>query len=129
MGAYRCPNCQATVSADSPDGLVCPRCGYGSTSPGMPAGTMGMAAPGMPGMPPGPVYQATQPLQTAGYMQGAGPMCPRCGSTYTQKGGIPTWAVLTAILGIFVVCLFSLLFLLVKDESTCYNCGMKWKAG
>ena len=114
MGAYRCPNCQATVSADKPAGLVCPRCGYGST---------GGAAPTA-----APMYQATQPLPTAGYMQGAGPMCPRCGSTYTQKGGIPTWAVITAIVGFFVVCVLSLLFLIAKDENSCFNCGMKWKA-
>ena len=115
MGAYRCPNCQTTVTADSPDRLVCPRCGYGGAQPGMPMA----AAP--------PVYQATQPIQTAGYMQGSGPMCPRCGSTYTQKGGIPTWAVITAIVGFFVVCVLSLLFLLAKDENSCFNCGMKWK--
>jgi ribosomal protein S27AE len=119
MGAYRCPNCQATVSADSPNGLVCPRCGYGASGAGAP---LGAAAPA-PTM-----YQATQPLPTAGYMQGAGPMCPRCGSTYTQRGGIPTWAIVAAIVGFFVVCVLSLLFLIAKDESTCFNCGMRWKA-
>lgn len=121
MGAFRCPNCQATVNADSPVGLVCPRCGFGATE-GAPAGQPGAAPP-----PAQPVYQATQPLPTAGWMQGSGPMCPRCRSTYTQKGGIPTWAIVCAIVGFFIVCVLSLLFLIAKDDNTCFNCGMKWK--
>jgi RNA polymerase subunit RPABC4/transcription elongation factor Spt4 len=119
MGSFRCPNCQATVNADSPVGLVCPRCGYGG--PGGPVPDAAGAAAAQP------VYQATQPLPTAGMMHGHGPMCPRCRSTYTQKGGIPTWAVVCAIAGFFLVCFFSLLFLIAKDDNTCFNCGMKWK--
>ena len=113
MGSYRCPNCQTTVNAPSPAGLVCPGCGYGGTGP-----TAGASQP---------VYQATQPLPTAGFMHGNGPMCPRCRSTHTQRGGIPTWAVICAIVGFFIVCVLSLLFLIAKDDNTCYNCGMKWK--
>ena len=117
MGAFRCPNCQATVNADSPEGLVCPRCGFGAQPGAAPAGQA----------PPQALYQATQPLPTAGMMHGNGPMCPRCRSTYTQKGGIPTWAVVCAIVGFFIVCVLSLLFLIAKEDNTCFNCGMKWK--
>ena len=120
MGSFRCPDCQAIVEAPSPDGLVCPRCGYG----GVP--NMGAGRPAVPGQPP--MYQATQPLQTAGIMQGNGPVCPRCFSRHTQQGGIPTWAMVCAFALLPVLCVFSLLFLIVKDESTCYNCGMRWKS-
>lgn len=122
MGSFRCPNCQANVTADSPVGLVCPRCGYGGANPVAPAAAA--AATAAVGTP---AYQATQPLPTAGFMHGNGPMCPRCRSTHTQKGGIPTWAVVCAIVGFFIVCVLSLLFLIAKDDNTCFNCGMKWK--
>jgi hypothetical protein len=58
---------------------------------------------------------------------GPGPACPRCQSTYTKAGGIPTWAIVTSMAGFFVVCVFSLLFLLVKDENICYHCGLHWR--
>jgi hypothetical protein len=61
-------------------------------------------------------------------MQGGGPPCPRCGSTHSQRGGIPTWAVICAIVGFFVVCVLSLLFLIAKDDNQCFNCGMRWRA-
>lgn len=80
------------------------------------------------GAAPNPAFQATQPLPTAGIMQGSGPMCPRCHSTHTRKGGIPTWAIICAAVGFFVVCVLSLLFLLAKDENSCFNCGLKWKS-
>ncbi|HET6398247.1 MAG TPA: hypothetical protein VFH47_01690, partial [Candidatus Thermoplasmatota archaeon] len=63
----------------------------------------------------------------AGVMHGTGPMCPRCGSTFTQVGGVPTWAVVTAVAAFFVVCVFSLLFLLVRDDNRCMNCAWSWK--
>lgn len=118
MGAFRCPNCKATVTAESPVGLVCPSCGFGGA--GAPA--PGVAAP----VAGAPQYQATGPLPTAGVMQGNGPMCPRCYSTYTQRGGTPTWAIVCAIVGFFVVCVLSLLFLIAKEDNQCYNCGMRW---
>src|SRR5687768_138389 len=106
MGSFRCPNCQATVNAPSAIGLVCPQCGYGGAGPGAPAAPT--------------AYQATQPLPTAGFMHGSGPMCPRCRSTHTQKGGIPTWAIICTIVGFFIVCVLSLLFLIAKEENTCF---------
>lgn len=109
MGAYSCPNCKAVVNAPSPDGLVCGRCGFGSA-----AG-------------PTPMNPTTQGIPTAGVMHGNGPMCPRCRSTHTQRGGIPTWAVVCAIVGFFIVCVLSLLFLIAKDDNQCFNCGMRWK--
>lgn len=60
-------------------------------------------------------------------MQGTGPVCPRCFSRYTKQGGIPEWAVITAIVAFFVVCVLSLLFLIAKEDNTCYNCGLRWR--
>ena len=121
MASFKCPQCGNVVTADNSQGLVCPSCGYGSapswqsqSAPPAPGASFTGQAQAMP-PPPGNVPR------------GAGPMCPRCQSTYTQAGGIPTWAVVASIVGFFVVCVFSLLFLLVKDESVCLNCGLHWR--
>ena len=50
--------------------------------------------------------------------------CPTAGSQWfvtdmtTTSEEIPTWAIVCAIVGAFVVCLFSLFFLLVKERKT-----------
>ena len=53
--------------------------------------------------------------------------CPRCGSINVVKGGIPLWAILVTIIGFFIVCFFSLFFLLIKEPSRCMNCGCEFK--
>lgn len=53
--------------------------------------------------------------------------CPRCGSTNVLKGKIAQWAIITAIVGFFVICVLSLLFLLVKEPNRCLNCGYEFK--
>ena len=120
MGNYKCPRCGMIVVADHPSGLVCGNCGYGAPA----ATAQGWGAP-----PPPPSYGQPYGAQIpqAGIMHGAGPRCPRCGSTHTQKGGIPMWAIICAIVGFFIVCVLSLLFLIAKDDNLCYNCGMKWR--
>lgn len=50
-------------------------------------------------------------------------ICPRCGSTNVMKAKTAQWAMITAIVGFFVICALSLLFLLVKDPNRCLNCG------
>lgn len=118
MAWFRCPRCSAQVDAPDPGSLRCPQCGFSesTTAPSFqPAGFV-------PGQGP-----ATAPLPTAGIMHGGGPTCPRCMSTHTQRGGIPTWAVITAIVGFFLVCFFSLFFLMAKDDNICLNCGMRWR--
>ncbi len=76
--------------------------------------------------PPYPVapYQPPRPASLAhvGHI-----ICPRCGSNNVVKGTTPLWAILTAIIGFFIVCLFSLFFLLVKDPNKCLNCGLEFK--
>jgi uncharacterized paraquat-inducible protein A len=57
---------------------------------------------------------------------GSGSACPRCGSTFTQAGGIPTWAVVVTVVGFFIVCVLSLLFLLIREDNRCMNCGWAW---
>lgn len=37
------------------------------------------------------------------------------------------WAVVGAIVGFFIVCFFSLFFLLAKDDNICLNCGVRWR--
>ncbi|HXG67898.1 MAG TPA: zinc-ribbon domain-containing protein [Blastocatellia bacterium] len=54
-------------------------------------------------------------------------ICPRCGSPNVVKGGTPLWATLTAIIGFFFICVFSLFFLLVKEPHRCLNCGLEFK--
>jgi len=56
-----------------------------------------------------------------------GPVCPRCGSFNVIKGGIPPWAIVTTILGFFVVCFFSFFFLLIKEPNRCTRCGLEFK--
>ena len=127
MGEYKCPQCGNQVQAASHYGLVCPRCNYGAqpaaTAPMFAAGPVPFGTP--PPMQAPPAMHSRVPSR--GVMQGSGPVCPRCASTYTKKGGIATWAIIVAIVGFFVVCVLSLLFLLAKDESECFNCGLRWK--
>jgi ribosomal protein L40E len=54
-------------------------------------------------------------------------VCARCGSTNVLKGKIAQWAVITAIVGFFIICVLSLLFLLVKEPNRCLNCGYEFK--
>ncbi len=71
--------------------------------------------------------QAPQvPMPMAAPIPGA-VCCPRCGSTSVMKGSTPLWAVLVAVIGFFLVCILSLLFLLVKDPNRCLNCGLEFK--
>ncbi|MBI3652324.1 MAG: zinc ribbon domain-containing protein [Acidobacteria bacterium] len=74
--------------------------------------------------PPPNYQQAPQPpmRQVVGQL-----CCPRCGSVNIIKGGIPLWATLVAIIGLFVVCVLSLFFLLVKEPHRCLNCGLEFK--
>ena len=53
-------------------------------------------------------------------------VCPRCGSTSVVKGGTPQWAIIVAIVGLFVVCVLSLFFLLVKEPNRCMHCGLEF---
>jgi hypothetical protein len=53
-------------------------------------------------------------------------ICPRCGSTSVVKGGTPQWAIIVAIVGLFVVCFLSLFFLLVKEPNRCMHCGLEF---
>jgi uncharacterized paraquat-inducible protein A len=114
MAAVSCPRCATVVEQVEGVPLQCPTCGY----PGADQRWSPNQPPAAPAQPFG---------QTAGVMAGGGPMCPRCRSTYTKAGGIPTWAIVATIVGFFFVCVLSLFFLMVKDEHQCYNCGLRWK--
>ena len=54
-------------------------------------------------------------------------LCPRCGSASILKGGTPQWAVILAVVGFLLVCIFSLFFLLIKEPNRCLNCGLEFK--
>jgi Double zinc ribbon len=53
--------------------------------------------------------------------------CPRCGSISVMKGGTPQWAIIVSIVGLLIVCIFSLFFLLIKDPNRCLNCGLEFR--
>ena len=44
-----------------------------------------------------------------------------------MKGKIAQWAIIAAIVGFFVLCVLSLLFLPVKEPNRCLNCGYEFK--
>ena len=54
-------------------------------------------------------------------------VCPRCGSVNVTKGAMPQWAMIAAIVGFLLICVFSLFFLMVKDPNRCLNCGYSFK--
>jgi hypothetical protein len=57
----------------------------------------------------------------------AGLVCPRCGSAAVIPARIPAWAIVTTILGFFLVCFFSFFFLLIKEPNKCSQCGLEFK--
>jgi len=71
-----------------------------------------------------PTYQPPPPLPARHVIGQL--ICPRCGSTSVVKGGTPQWAIIVAILGLFVVCVLSLFFLLVKEPNRCLHCGLEF---
>lgn len=79
--------------------------------------------------PPPPFQQAYQqpppPLMPVRPVIGQ-LVCPRCGATNVVKGGTPQWAIIVAIVGLFVVCVLSLFFLLVKEPNRCLHCGFEF---
>jgi predicted RNA-binding Zn-ribbon protein involved in translation (DUF1610 family) len=75
---------------------------------------------------PPPIYQTPPALPVPRPAVGH-TLCPRCGSTSILKGSTPTWAVVSAVVGFFLVCFLSLFFLLIKDPNRCLNCGLEFK--
>lgn len=98
-----------------------PNSGYIPSVP--PVGAAGFAGSHLP--PPPQNFQQAPPLP-APKMVGQ-LVCPRCHSVNVQKGGIPLWATLVAIIGFFFVCIFSLFFLLIKEPHRCLSCGQEFK--
>ena len=54
-------------------------------------------------------------------------LCPNCHSAQVVKGRTPQWATLMAICGFFLICVFSLFFLLIKEPNRCLHCGLEFK--
>jgi hypothetical protein len=96
-----------------------PNSGYIPSVP--PAGTAGFVGANVPPQN----FQQAPPLPAPKYVGQL--TCPRCHSNNVQKGGIPMWATLVAVIGFFFVCIFSLFFLLVKEPHRCLNCGQEFK--
>lgn len=113
-GSNFCRYCARSLTANSPD----PTSGYIPSVPPPPAQSYAPYAP--------PVSYEQPPRPPARPVIGQ-LKCPRCGSTKVIKGSTPLWAVLVSILGFFVVCFFSLLFLLIRDRNHCLNCGLEFR--
>ncbi|WP_231857584.1 hypothetical protein [Tsukamurella pulmonis] len=80
--------------------------------------------PGAPGMPEpvlvsiGDIHcTASEVITPVGTFPIAGSQWGVSDQSITTRA-IPTWAIVLAIVGAFVVCLFSLFFLLVKEDQT-----------
>jgi hypothetical protein len=123
-----CPKCGAENRTESNFCRYCSNPLRQSTDPTMGSGYI----PSVP--PPGTAYGNTsnaqnfQPPPPLPMRQAVGQLvCPRCASTNVIKGSIPLWATLVAVIGFFFVCVFSLLFLLVKEPHRCLNCGLEFK--
>jgi uncharacterized membrane protein YvbJ len=135
-GAMNCPYCGATVAmlealpknsspqpATADRKTFCVKCGAElhpqagfCTKCGATRASVN-AQPPQYSVPPGAPIKA-MPGQLA---------CPRCGSLNVTKGTIPQWAMIAAIVGFLIVCVFSLFFLMVKDPNRCLNCGYTFK--
>ena len=111
-----CPNCGHEFTQTQ--ARFCPKCG---TSLGL-AATYAppQAPPQAPPIPPPDYNYAPPPVH---YAAPGALRCPFCGSHNVLKGGIPTWAIITAIVGFFFVCVLSLFFLMIKDPHRCLTCG------
>lgn len=119
----KCPSCGAENREGS---NFCRYCAARLTTSGY--------IPSVPPPPPAEAYNPSYPPlafetpPTPPARVGKGQLvCPRCGSTNVIKGGIPTWAIIAAVVGFLVVLCFSLLFLLVKEPHRCVHCGLEFK--
>lgn len=113
-GSNFCRYCATPLAEQKPD----PDVGYRPSVPPPNPTMFGTPYPPQTYQPPPP----SPALPLVGHLR-----CPRCGSINVIKGGIPLWAILTTVIGFFVVCFLSLFFLLVKEPSRCINCGCEFK--
>jgi hypothetical protein len=98
-----------------------PNSGYIPSVP--PVGTANFPGGNMPPQN----FQQAPPLPAHAHKVVGQLTCPRCQSVNVIKGSIPLWATLMAVIGFFLVCIFSLFFLLVKEPNRCLNCGLEFK--
>jgi hypothetical protein len=122
----RCPGCGADNSETSKF------CRYCAT----PISAQSSSTSGyMPSVPP-PGAEAYREPPQATYEPAPEPparrvvgqrLCPRCTSPTILKGSTPAWAVVMAVVLFPIFCFFSLFFLLIKEPSTCLQCGFRFK--
>jgi len=113
-GSNFCRYCSAPLTPQAQ-----PTSGYipSVPPPGSAAGTQSSYPPPNYQTPPQPPARTVVPPL----------LCPRCNSIGVNKGTVPLWAILVAVIGAPFTCLLSLLFLLVKDPNKCLNCGLEFK--
>lgn len=116
-GSNFCRYCSAPLTNQSPQA----NSGYIPSVPPPAAGARGRAPYAPPATfgtpPPPPMRSSVVPPM----------LCPRCSSIGVEKGTVPLWAILVAVIGAPFTCLLSLLFLLVKTPHRCLNCGLEFK--